>query len=83
MAIPVGNSPDKVEKPIAPPRTWKVTTIMTDNPGERETYLTKEQIINAAMYATRVHGLHVVTMNAIVSEPSLGRKAHLKEEKEK
>jgi hypothetical protein len=74
---------DPVTKPIAPPRTWKITTVMVDNPGSRETYLTKEQVINAAMYATRVHGLHVVTMNATVSEPSLNRKVQDVKEKEK
>ena len=60
---------DPIAKSIAPPRTWKVTTIMTDTPGDRQTYLTREQVINAAMYATRVHGLHVVTIEAVISEP--------------
>lgn len=67
---------DPVIKPIAPPRTWKVTITLVDNPANRETYLTREQIINSAIYANRVHGLHIVSTEAIVIEPSLGRKAH-------
>jgi len=74
---------DPVTKPIAPPRTWKVTITLVDNPANRETYLTREQIINSAIYATRVHGLHIVSTIAVVTEPSLGRKVQDIKEKEK